>query len=152
MATFTIPKILSSQQNAQKNAITKDTMATLSVAYQQLQLSNTTVATSTTASGLTQYMNYLALDTTSTIDGFPNGAATYACSSFKCLRLHSGALLMLDSTQFGTTSGFIDVILDPDGKVTSQVDSIVLLVYYNGRAVTYGDVMGASYTPTWFSY
>ena len=59
---------------------------------------------------------------------------------------------MLDITQFGTTSGWVDAVLDPDGTITNKGDSIVLLLYYNDRVMQYGDLVDSSYTPNWFSY
>lgn len=152
IATFTIPKILSSQQSAQKKAVAKEAAAMIAGAYQQAQL-NGTITTSTTMGNITQYMNYVSVDTTSSIDTYPgNAASTASCGATSCIRLHNGALFFNSPVPFGTTSGVIYGIIDPDGIVTSQQDSIVFAQYYNGRLTTYGTQYGASYDPTWFSW
>jgi len=155
IATFTIPKILSSQTNSRNNAIAKETMGTLTGAYQGLQFSGASVATSTTAGALSQYMNYVAADTSSSVDGYPaGGSATYSCASYTCVRLHNGGLLLLDTIRsFGTTTGYVDVVLDPDGTVTSNRDSILFILSYNGKIQDYGNYLGSTtVTPSWFSY
>lgn len=58
IATFTIPKILSSQQNGQYNAEAKEVASMISGAYQAYSLNNT-VSGSTTLGALTPYMNYV---------------------------------------------------------------------------------------------
>ena len=52
IATFTIPKILTSQANSQRNAIAKEVMSMISGAHQQLK-SNNALSTSTTMGALT---------------------------------------------------------------------------------------------------
>lgn len=159
IATFTIPKILTGQATSRNNAIAKETLATLAGAYQQLQMNSGGVPFSTTPGALTQYMNYTRTDTSSTIDLDPYEApimppGTLACSaSYPCMKLHNGGTLMLlNNASFGSASGFIYGILDPDGNPTGKADSIVLCIYYNGRATTFGNIMAtSSYDPTWFS-
>lgn len=155
IATFTIPKILISQSNGRNNAIAKETMASIASAYQMVQLNSSGgVSFSTTIGALTQYMNYVAVDTTSTIDAYPGSASdTFPCSSYTCIKLHNGGLFMMDIIPFGSSGGIVDGVLDPDGTLTSRKDSISFILYYKGRVQTIADYTGnASYTPTWFSY
>ncbi len=50
---------------------------------------------------------------------------TFTCSTtFKCLRLHNGAMLIIDTTAMST---FADAVLDLDGKNSSTQDSLVIL-------------------------
>jgi prepilin-type N-terminal cleavage/methylation domain-containing protein len=151
IATFTIPKVLSSQQNGTKNAQAKETAAMIAGAYQQAQLQGI-VTTSTRMSDLTPYMNFVAVDTTSSVDSFPPSVGSFSCNAAGCLRLHNGALLYLSPASFSTTSGATTVILDPDAQVTNQGDSLALYLYYNGRMATIGDVLGSSYDPSWFHW
>lgn len=150
IATFTIPKILMAQQSGKYNAIAKETIAMIANARQQAQLAGT-LSTSTSMGDLTQYMNYVSVDTSTTLDMYPGtGVTTFTCSAtFKCLRLHSGAMLIIDTTTMAT---FADAVLDPDGRQSSVQESLVILQYYSGRTTTYGDVGGSTYTPSWFSY
>lgn len=152
IATFTIPKILTSQQNAQYNALSKETIATVAAAYQQAQLAGT-VTTAAKLQDLTPYMNYVALDTASTVDGFPSGVATLTCSNTsKCLKLHNGALLYFDGNSFADNGGnVVFAVIDPDGRSTGVQDSQGMLLYYTGRVITYGDILGSSFAPTWYT-
>ena len=148
IAVFTIPKVLNSQQNSQKKAIAKEAAAMLSGAFQQYQLNNT-VTNATSMNNLTQYMNYVSVDTGSAIDSFPGyGSATVPCSFNHCLRLHNGALLLIDTT--GMVIGYIDAILDADGKTTGPNDSIAIMVLSTGRITSFGQYGGTD--PTWFSW
>lgn len=153
IAMFTIPKVLSAQQNGQNKAVAKETAAMISAAYQQAQL-NGVVTTGTSMADMTQYMNYVARDTTSTVDTYPNsGGISIPCSANTCYRLHNGAIFVVTPLSFGTTSGVILAIIDPDGERTSQEDSIIFAQKYDGRLTTYGVHAGdSSYDPDWFSW
>ena len=154
IATFTIPKILSGQATSRNNAIAKEAMGALAGAYQQLQFSSVGgLSTSTTAGALTPYLNYVATDTASSVDIYPTGpGSSVSCGGgYLCLKLHSGALLWINT---GTTlSTKLIYSIDPDGTVTGQKDSIIVYVYSNGRVLDAGSDLGMpSITPTWFSY
>jgi len=159
IATFTIPKILAGQTTSRNNAVAKEAMATLASAYQQFQMAQGTVPTSTTPGALTQYMNYVSYSTSGTIDLDPFDtisipAGTYACSaSYPCMKLHNGSTVMLlNASGFGTTSGVVAIIVDPDTAVTNKSDSIVFYLFYNGRVTSLGQYMSTtSYDPSWFS-
>jgi len=104
IATFTIPKILSAQQSSKYNAAAKEAAGTLPAAYQGYYAQNG-LSAGTSVGSLTQYINYVATDSTSTIDLWQTGA-TRACNGFySCLRLHNrGILLYANSESFAGTS------------------------------------------------
>lgn len=136
IATFTIPKILNSSTNGQNAAVAKEIASMISGAFSVYTLNNT-LASSTTAGVLTQYMNYVSQDTSSTFSDLP--ACTATASHIICLKLHNGGVLQYDdrNTFGGTTSG--DAILfnvDPDGSGATGGATFVL--YYNGRLSTRG--------------
>lgn len=142
IATFTIPKILTSQQNGQKNALAKEAMATIAAAYQMAQL-NGIVSDSTRLQHLTPYMNYVAVDTSSTIDDHV-GFGSLGCSgAFPCYRLHSGALLM-DRAGLGGTATTNAMVMHLDmegnysGSTTGSGKSVQIIVFYNGRIASRG--------------
>jgi type II secretory pathway pseudopilin PulG len=166
IATFTIPKVLSAQQNGQKTAIVKETAAMLSAAYSQYQL-NGTISSNTNGQALTPYMNYVKVDTTSNLDPRPGGSARDCNDGGSvCLRLHNGALLWIPITRFGGTGALnaFFVHLDPDRTNTGTADSVTLMLYYNGRVTSRANVAAGtadggggtytpgSYDPSWFSW
>lgn len=165
IATFTIPKIISSQQNGQNNAKTKEAFATVASAYQLYGNSNV-ISSNTSITAITSYMNYVKVDTTATIDGSPNDTASYSCASRTCLRLHSGAIVA-----FGTIGSFGGTyatnmqwfLVDPDGAYGANASSIWGVLYYNGRVTSWGTMAPNSqdgagtynpgnYDPSWFSW
>lgn len=174
IATFAIPKILTSQQNRQYNAEAKEVIAMVAAAYQQYQLNNT-VTSSFGIKDITQYMNYVAIDTTTTIDLWQT-KGTESCGAYSgiCLRLHTGAYLKYwpaDDTFGGTAStNAVPFLIDPDGKVTDGTTngpgkSVYVWLYTNGRIVDNGNTLsGTTYTggnppvadpstvPPWFSW
>lgn len=169
IATFAIPKLLDSSQSNEHNAIVKEAVATVSGAYQTYKLSNTASA-STEFEDLTPYINYVAVDTATTIDDNP-GQGTNDCSANLCLRLHNGAIILtLPNTSFsGTaTNNALWFDVDPDGRATpgagDEGKAVHFALYFNGR-ITSGDhvlmnTVSSTYTfdpgdepdPGWFSW
>ena len=148
IATFTIPKILSAQSSAQNIAVTKEAAAMVAGALQAYQVSGS-VTTSTEMKDLTPYMNYVRVDTTTTIDS-AEGLTTVSCGGsygsvqFRCLELHSGArLLYTIGEAFGGTANTnaLYFYLDPDGRSTGSTKSVVFFIYANGRLTTWGNVL-----------
>lgn len=172
IATFTIPKILTAQQNSQARAKTKETVGMLTGAYQLLQNAGP-VSTTTKATDLTQYMNYISVYTTGNlVDPVPTGS-TIACSaSTPCLKLHNGGILLASSEYFNgaTNLNVIQFIYDPDGVYTGlntdiPGSAIQFELYYNGFITTRGQAKigschsavctfsgNAAYDPSWFSW
>lgn len=67
IAAFTIPKIISSQQNGAYNAKATEAFSMVASAYKLYKLSNTATG-STPLTTLTSYMNYTNIDSTSLLD------------------------------------------------------------------------------------
>lgn len=110
IATFTIPKILNAQQSSASLAKAKEVAAMISGAYQQAQAAGN-ASSSTKPGDLTQYMNYVKLDTSGTLIGaYPSwagtaGGGTNACDATRpCLILHNGGLQLNDAAFGGQTS------------------------------------------------
>jgi hypothetical protein len=114
-------------------------------------------------------MNYTGIDSTSLIDGSPNDVISYNCASANrtCLKLHSGAILMLSSSPtFGgtNTTNLAWFLIDPDATYKGDRNSLWGARYYNGRVTTWGTVApnsvdsgggvfnSGNYDPTWFSW
>jgi len=173
IATFTIPKILTTQQSQRYNAIVKEDIGALSDALQKLRYSGT-LSSSTKWSDITSYLNYLSLDSSSGNDiDAQYSATTYTCDSSRaCIKMHNGSIIMYrTSISFGgtATTNALHVHIDPDGVVTDGTTngpgkSIGIYFYYNGRVTngeniepntqnnsnTYNPTAGT--TPPWFSW
>jgi prepilin-type N-terminal cleavage/methylation domain-containing protein len=176
IATFTIPKVLNTQQDSKYKAIAKEAASTISGAYQRYK-NQSTVTASTKADDLTQFMNYLAVDSSSSFDE-SHGGTTATCGTAwmggttTCLRLHNGAILEYNSAiAFGgtATTNNIWFYVDPDGKVTDGTTngpgkSVIFHLYTSGRITTEGQIEPnststldvdnpcASCDPPWFSW
>lgn len=147
----------------------------IAAAYQQYVMEQG--AASTVGIGdMTQYMNYVAMDTTSTIDSYYTEAGiSRACgwSSGVCIRLHSGASIQYwPAAQFDGTANNngIPFMIDPDGRVTDGTTngpgkSLYFFLYYNGRITDLGNIVpntswstGSNWNPNpaevppWFSW
>lgn len=172
IATFSIPKILTTQQNSKYNTIAKEAAATISEAYKLYKKENQ-AGPNTSADDIAPYMNYVTKgNATGTIDARYGGTNT-SCSTSRCLILHNGAALKYSNEIFcGTTNNVLYFYVDPDGKETdgttnSPGKSVVFFLYYNGRITTYetlepnsqaGTGCSQNYQPTsdadppWFSW
>ncbi len=149
IATFTIPKVLSSSQNNQWNSQAKEVVGSLSGAFTAYNL-NSGITATTTGADLTPYLNYVRLDTASTIDGDPAVPTTRACDI--CIKTHGGGLILL-RTSDDFSSGQIRVWYDPDGTLTTNNDSLAIFVKDTGRIHSGADVSGdPMHNPSWFSW
>ncbi len=172
IATFTIPKVLSSQQNSSNNAKAKEVAAMISGAYQQAQLAGS-VNANTKPSDLTPYMSYVAYDTGGAfIDAHPGVTSRTCDSTTPCIRLHNGGVLwFLDSAYFSAANSnyTIEFGFDPDGTYSgSSADSpgktVQFALYYNGFITSRGKVKPGTcssygcgnnpgaFDPSWFSW
>lgn len=157
IATFTIPKILQTQQNSQWNAVTMEAAEIFAGAFQSYKLANVVDANSHPGN-LTPYINYVNVDTSTTIDSWYWGT-TISCGDPGrfCLTLHSGAKLWLSNTDFEGTANtnMINMVIDPDGKVTtdgsacSKGKSTMLFLYFTGRMTSYGNCVAGTTTDGW---
>jgi prepilin-type N-terminal cleavage/methylation domain-containing protein len=171
IATFTIPKILVTQQGQKYNSSAKETFSMVSGAYQNLLL-NSTASSGTSAIDLSPYMNYISVDSTSIIDNVNTGTTT-SCDSSNglCLNLHNGGKLLLLKYTFNGTSptNALFFQFDPDGVVTDGTTngpgkSVKFAVYYNGMLTSRNNFLtgtqnsSGTYNPTtsndpsWFSW
>ena len=172
IATFTIPKILDSGASGQKNAMAKEVASMIAGAFQSYKLQNA-VSGSTSVDDLTPFMNYVAVDTTSTVDIYTNTCVYGAgpCSALDCLRLHNGGILSYGGvTTFNTTdvTSAIVFAFDPDGTAlgagNTESHSVLFLQYANGRLVSAANSLanteagnlpynpGVACDPPWFSW
>jgi prepilin-type N-terminal cleavage/methylation domain-containing protein len=169
IASFTIPKVLESSTNAKYKAMGKEAAAMLSGAFQVYKMSSTVAAT-TGPADLTQFMNYVRVDTSgATIDNVPYNGSLTCNASAPCLRLHNGGALHFDTTHnFAGTAATnaIMVEFDPDGTATGNPSgaAVDLWVYTNGRIRTSATIETNTTTsfgsggpdptldPPWFSW
>jgi len=140
IATFTIPKIITSQANSRYNAATKEILSTVAAAYQQY-ISVNGASGSIGMAALTQYMNYTKPDSTTTIDA---NSGTYACGGAgkACVAFHSGAYLFYNPGSYfsGTnTTNAVFFGVDPTGAADST-PGMVFLLTYPGKVFSAGDI------------
>ena len=174
IATFTIPKVLQSQQDTRNKTIIKEAAAMLSVAHQQLKLQGNLTST-TSMNDMTPFFNYVRVDTVTVIDSV-HTANTQVCNVDSagptyCLYLHNGAAMKVSSVSFGGTAATnaVFVTVDPDGKVTDGTTngpgkSIQFHLYYDGRLKSRGVLLPntcnsfecnnavPAWDPPWFSW
>lgn len=145
IATFTIPKLLTVQQNQQNNAKAKEVAMMIAGAFQQAQVAGA-VSSTMRSTDLTPYMNYVSVDTTSLIDahvgwtGSAGGGKCQCSANTPCLKLHNGGLLMAGyDLNFGgsATTNVIEFLYDPDmtavgGTADGPSKSVQFQLYYNG--------------------
>jgi len=144
----------------------------ISGAFQTYQIKQS-VTGATSGDDITQYMNYIAIDSTSSIDLFQTTSTRTCGSGFSCLKLHNGGMLLYAiGGSFGSTAptSAIYFYFDPDGRVTDGTTngpgkSVVFWLYPTGQITSYsnikaGTVNGSagavssdpSYDPPWFSW
>jgi type II secretory pathway pseudopilin PulG len=171
IATFTIPKIITSQRNGAYKTASKEAAATISQTYALYRLDNT-VSSSTRFGDMTSYINYVQFDTARTIDNKQtNGSTSCNVGSGGCLVLHNGGVLRYNGSTFaGTaTTNALEFHFDPNGTYGGTTDgpdkSVNFFLYYDGRITTRGNTLpntvasGGTYAtpnpaldPPWFSW
>jgi len=140
IATFTIPKVLTAQSSSQFNAAGKEAIGMVSGSFTTYTQSNP-VTTATGPLNLTPFMNYVRVDTSSTIDSLPGlGSVSCASAGRRCLKLHNGGTLRItDNNSFCSVNGnqYIFYVFDPDSKYSGSTNgpgkSIQIHVFTNGR-------------------
>jgi prepilin-type N-terminal cleavage/methylation domain-containing protein len=147
IATFTIPKILSSQQNQRYNAAAKEAISAISQAYHLYTYNGNSITSGMHAKDIIDpYLNYVAIDTVTQVDTNPtSGTASITCggnADNNCYRLHSGALLRPSNCSLGGTSNLYSFrfTFDPDGINTGIQNSLTLVLYANGRITSLAKV------------
>ncbi len=145
IATFTIPKVLTSSQNGQSNAMGKEAMASLSQMHLVAQL-NGTLSSTTTGIDILNSLNYIKTTTTGNLDQY-NGFSSIDCAATTpCYFLANGGAIRAANESFGGTDGLraLRFWFDPDGEysgsTTGASKSLQIFVYYNGRVRTRGTI------------
>lgn len=148
IATFTIPKLLASQQSQQRIAQTKEAASMISGAFQVAKQKGLINANSL-PSDLTPYMNYVALVTDGTvIDSIPSGANTTCTAGNPCIKLHNGGMLWFQNWYMGGPGPLYsyEMVFDPDpiNNTTDPADGPLKAVqftqYYDGFLTTRGNI------------
>ncbi len=148
IATFTIPKILTTQQNGQRIAVFKETYATLSqVVYEGYQKGD--VSTSTYATHILSNVNALRVCTS---NSFTEGCWTQTDSSPFNERGQRGFILPNGATVAGFENGFnTDAFLvDWNGTIGPNIegdDQIYLFLCSNSQGTGCGSVKPWTITP-----
>ena len=176
IATFTIPKVLQTQQASSWKSSAKDVAGMLSGALQEARL-NGTFSASTKVADLTPYMNYLSVDSTSQVDVVQTGNSV-TCSGKLCLKLHNGGMLFTafnagTDTYCNTTStNAVSFYFDPvsgDSGTTDTGKAVVFWLYANGMVRSYKTINAGTcygtpacaiscanpnpgWEPTWFDW
>jgi prepilin-type N-terminal cleavage/methylation domain-containing protein len=148
VSTFTIPKILASQQSSKQNAQAKEAAAMISGAF-QVAKQNGLINANSLPSDLTPYMNYVAMVSDGTIiDSIPSGSTTTCNSSNPCIRLHNGGMLWFQNWYMGGPGSMYAYEMvfdtDPANNTTDTADGPLKAVqftqYYDGFITTRGNV------------
>ena len=135
IATFTIPKVLTTAGDGQNTAIFKEAASMISGAQQGVQQqSGITVTTAT--HDFTPFMNYVNRTTDGT--AIDNATTDIACTAaIPCINLHNGGVIGYTNAQAytaGTTgTHYITFYVDPDGTGTTSQEPTAVVVYGNGR-------------------
>jgi len=168
IVTFTIPKLLISQQNQKFKAIAKESMASIAEAYQLYQ-KDQTPPSSFKPKDLLPYLNYVRYDTATTnAFDYPFAGQGDCSAASPCVYLHNGSLIQLYADSFAGTSNtnMVWMLVDPD---SSRINSpsgggIEFALYYNGRLADWPGITpnsvcswgtyspDANGNPTWFNW
>jgi len=132
IATFTIPKILTSTGTAQYRAVAKEAASIISGAQQDFSINNAQVV-ATRFTDMLANVNYVSLDVAST--ALVTGLQDACAAATPCLVLHNGAILQYSVGQaFTATPNYITVKIDPDGtKTASATDIVTFNLFFNGQ-------------------
>ncbi len=174
IATFTIPKIVQNSRNSQNSALAKEVASMMVNAFDQYRKNNTITSSTNVFAALTPYLNYVSVDTTSSMDDHALANANYVCGgSLTCLKTHGGGTLFFDQNQrFDVTnpSNSILFFYDPDSRQTGEFTdspgkSVCFVLQYNGRITSRALVVAgtpwgtggqtllpANHDPSWFSW
>jgi len=159
VAAFTIPSVLNAQQTGSYNAKAKQTIAMFQAAYNSYQIDHQPTA-ATTSWDLTPYMNYVSVDTSTTIDDV-YGSTSYGCDSgggHPCLFLQNGGRIVLPQSGFGNTASTNCIYMgfDPDGTYGGTTNgpgkAIGVYLYYDGMVYDEDHAKPHSYSSWWVNF
>lgn len=145
ITTFTIPKVLYAQTDYKYKAMGKEAAGMISQALMIHKLSGLQ-AENTRPRDLLTYMNYVSLDTSSSIDDHYTAGSLTCSADNPCIHLHNGGVLAAKGQfcyHFGGTGpvNLIEFVFDPDGQVTDGTTNgpgkaVQFELYYNGGLTT----------------
>ena len=159
IATFSIPKVLQSQQSAEKRAMAKEVIAMVSGAYEAYK-KQTVPSASTGGHQLIPYMNYVTQISDGSLDiDSHNNWTSVPCDAFwVCLRLHNGGVLAIPDVNFADTGprNALNFVFDPDGKYDGGAagsnhpgKGLQFHLYFNGRITTAAHIEPDTDNSTW---
>ena len=171
LSALAVPLMLNgtkTDKSSQYNASARNVAFMVTTAYERYKAANGSVPASMTMLDLMPYMNYVAVQTTGSVDGIP-GNAPYSCSSYTCLKLHNGASIAFSSmgTMGGNTvNNALYFGFDPDG-ISGNLNGMEIWLYYDGvirdwsnfrspttqtwNGVNYSQVSNPANNPSWFT-
>ena len=161
--TVVIPKIVTNQRNQTYNSNFQEFTGALATAYQKYQIDHDfQVSNAFGTYSLTPYLNYVGVDTASSLNVW---FGSIACSGgAPCYKLHSGAIIRPRPCGIsGSTSlNAVDLLYDPSGVYEAgKNDAVYIFLYRSGQITSYGyiqantvNVCGTynptpSYDPSW---
>lgn len=149
IATFTIPKVLNSQQDSEWNSIAKEFAGTLTGALFAIKSSGDLQVGVTESRALMDYVNY-----TRTLHnvGFDGGSTCH--NTFRpCWVLHNGVVVRTGRFLFCQDAPNNAVLfqLDPDyGKPNAQSGNMLeFILYLNGRITTIENRLSGTKQSSW---
>lgn len=170
IATFTIPKILQSQQDGRYKAVAKEAIGAIAAAYDMYRRDNTITA-STTGGFLVPYFNAVKTDTSGAeVDDIPGYGSLPCDASAPCLRMHNGGTVQITPYSFAGTSttNAIRFKIDPDGVYSGTINgsgkSLSVRLYISGRVTSEDNMLdntcdsdgcwnpAPGQDPSWFSW
>lgn len=170
VAAFTVPAVFlkdpsSNTMNKKYSDKAINTVFMLSSAYQQYQMTTSSVPSSFGIGTITPYMNYVSAYTGSLDD--ITGFSSLSCTgNYTCFKLHNGgSLWYLNTETFGgtATTNAVRFTFDPETLVSGPKAEQFLL-YYDGRVETWSTARTGStsslssfpstsaYEASWFSW
>jgi prepilin-type N-terminal cleavage/methylation domain-containing protein len=165
IATFAVPKLLTSTSQTRFSAQAKEAAMMFAQGYQQY-LKDRPKNGSAVGTDFIPYLNYASLDTTSNLSEPSGGSISCNTSNVQCLRTHGGGVILLQNNEsFGGTNPLytIEMLYDPDGS--GNTNGVWFQLYYDGRITTSGRVVAGTmnggvtpllpdptYDPEWFTW
>ena len=157
IATFTIPKILASQQNTQAVAVTREDIATLGAVFVTYSSANAIDQATWSADTLIPYINYSTQLTSGSVDVRPGSTGGFPCGgTATCLKMHNGSVLYWYNTQTFSAGSCpvpgLRIYVDPDGTLNASLvtdgpgKAMYVCLKPNGRIEASGN------EPSWFSW
>lgn len=156
IATFTIPKIISTTQRKEYNLKAKEASAMVAAAYHNYKMANRVDALTFTLMDLTPYFNYVNIESGNLIDR-EQGNTTFTCGApYMCFKLHNGGVLQfytLNCFQQSNTTNSIVFSFDPDGTTDGTTNGpgkgIQFYLYYDGYMTDRGNVKPNTLMGNW---